>query len=143
VHYMKTEDQCLRFRVCAAVQFMKYNAKLRNFPEEDVKNLKGNGYVTTIHAVVSGVLKLSRIWKPPADRKVPNHPRAVRQPASLLVPPIRQVCNDAVDIGCSLVLELTLVLLCGRCIAVSAGWCCRSGSGSQTSLGAEAGWSTG
>ena len=48
---------------------MKYNAKLRNSPEEDVRMLKGNGYVTTIHAAVSGVLKLSRIWKPPESRK--------------------------------------------------------------------------
>eukprot|EP00961_Rhodomonas_salina_P234345 3167270-Rhodomonas_salina.1 len=32
--------------------------------------LCGNGYVTTIHAIVSAVIKLSRIWKLPHDRKV-------------------------------------------------------------------------
>ena len=50
--------------------FMKYNAKLRQFPAAAVAALKNNGYVTTIHAVVSAIIKLSRTWKIPFDRKV-------------------------------------------------------------------------
>ena len=40
--------------------FWKYNAVLRGFPQEVVDDLKGNNYATTIHLVVSGVIKLSR-----------------------------------------------------------------------------------
>jgi len=62
--------EIIALRLFTGPMFMKYNAKLRNAPEAGVKALKGNGYVTTIHAVVSAVLKLSRIWKLPHDRKV-------------------------------------------------------------------------
>ena len=40
--------------------YCKYNAVLRGFPTAVVKALKGNTYATTIHLIVSGVIKLSR-----------------------------------------------------------------------------------
>ena len=40
--------------------FCKYNAVLRGFPKAVFDNLKGNKYATTIHLIVSGVIKLSR-----------------------------------------------------------------------------------
>ena len=40
--------------------YKKYNAVLRNFPKEVVDDFRGNMYATTIHLIVSGVIKLSR-----------------------------------------------------------------------------------
>ena len=40
--------------------YCKYNAVLRGFPTAVVDALKGNTYATTIHLIVSGVIKLSR-----------------------------------------------------------------------------------
>lgn len=64
------KPEIIALRLFTGPMFMKYNAKLRNFPQDGVEALKGNGYVTTIHAIVSAVIKLSRIWKLPHDRKV-------------------------------------------------------------------------
>jgi len=53
--------------------YSRYNAVLRLFPEATVKTLKGNKYTTTIHLIVSGVIKLSRCFelpKRPEDRFV-------------------------------------------------------------------------
>jgi hypothetical protein len=44
----------------AGPMFRKYNAVLRGFPKAVVDDLKGNTYATTIHLIVSGVIKLSR-----------------------------------------------------------------------------------
>jgi hypothetical protein len=46
--------------------YCKYNAVLRGFPKAVVDDLKGNTYTTTIHLVVSGVIKLSRCVMTPA-----------------------------------------------------------------------------
>jgi hypothetical protein len=62
--------QVIAIRLFTGPMFMKYNAKLRQFPPAGVQALKGNGYVTTIHAVVSAIIKLSRTWRIPHDRKV-------------------------------------------------------------------------
>lgn len=35
-----------------------------------LESLKGNRYITTIHAIVSGIIKLSQIAPLPKDRKV-------------------------------------------------------------------------
>ena len=67
--------QVIAIRLFTGPMFMKYNAKLRQFPPAGVQALKGNGYVTTIHAVVSAIIKLSRTWKIPHDRKVDTHPQ--------------------------------------------------------------------
>ena len=40
--------------------YCKYNAVLRGFPKAVVQVLRGNTYATTIHLIVSGVIKLSR-----------------------------------------------------------------------------------
>ena len=45
---------------CAGPMYCKYNAVLRDFPQAVVDGLKGNKYATTIHLIVSGVIKLSR-----------------------------------------------------------------------------------
>ena len=46
--------------------FCKYNAVLRGFPKAVVDDLRGNTYTTTIHLIVSGVIKLSRCVIPSA-----------------------------------------------------------------------------
>ena len=51
-------------------QYVKYNAKLRNYPAEILEGMKGNGYVTTIHCIVSGVIKLSKVWTLPESKYV-------------------------------------------------------------------------
>ena len=63
-------EEVIAIRLFTGPMFMKYNAKLRQFPAAGVEALKKNGYVTTIHAVVSAIIKLSRTWKIPYDRKV-------------------------------------------------------------------------
>ena len=42
---------------------MKYNASLRTFPQDMFDGLRGNRYTTTIHAVVSAIIKLSKVWQ--------------------------------------------------------------------------------
>jgi len=46
--------------------YRKYNAVLRGFPQSIVDGLKGNKYATTLHLIVSGVIKLSRCVVPSA-----------------------------------------------------------------------------
>jgi hypothetical protein len=46
--------------------YCKYNAVLRDFPPSMVNGLKGNTYATTVHLIVSGVIKLSRYVFPSA-----------------------------------------------------------------------------
>ena len=45
--------------------FCKYNAVLRGFPQAVVDDLMGNQYPTTLHLIVSGVIKLSRCVSAP------------------------------------------------------------------------------
>ena len=45
---------------CAGPMYCKYNAVLRDFPQAVVDDLRGNKYATTIHLIVSGVIKLSK-----------------------------------------------------------------------------------
>ena len=45
---------------CTGPMYCKYNAVLRGFPKAVVDDLNGNTYTTTIHLIVSGVIKLSR-----------------------------------------------------------------------------------
>jgi len=46
--------------------FYKYNAVLRGFPAAAADGLAGNKYTTTLHLIVSAVIKLSRCVIPPA-----------------------------------------------------------------------------
>ena len=64
------DEEVIALRLYTGPMFFKYNAVLRNFPENAVKALKGNRYVTTIHAIVSGVIKLSQYMILPENRKV-------------------------------------------------------------------------
>ena len=40
--------------------FMLYNAVMRQFPQDVVKELEGNTFTTTIHCINSAIIKLSR-----------------------------------------------------------------------------------
>ena len=51
---------------CSGPMYCKYNAVLRDFPPSMVDGLKGNKYATTLHLIVSGVIKLSRCVVPSA-----------------------------------------------------------------------------
>ena len=65
-----TEPEVVAMRLYTGPMYQKYNASLRGFPSWDVEELRGNRYVTTIHAIVSGVVKLSRVWHMPELRKL-------------------------------------------------------------------------
>ena len=45
---------------CAGPMYCKYNAVLRELPQPVVDDLGGKKYATTIHLIVSGVIKLSK-----------------------------------------------------------------------------------
>lgn len=65
-----TEAEMTALVLYTGPMFRKYNAVLRQFPEDDVKNLGGNIYATTIHCIVSGVIKLSKDMALPEGRNV-------------------------------------------------------------------------
>ena len=52
--------------------YCKYNAVLRGFPTAVVDALEGNTYATTIHLIVSGVIKLSRCVNPRPSSRNPT-----------------------------------------------------------------------
>ena len=62
--------EVLGARLFTGPMFMKYNASLRMFPHDMFEGLQGNRYTTTIHAVVSAIIKLSKVWELPPSRKV-------------------------------------------------------------------------
>ena len=62
-------EEVLALLLYTGPMFAKYNASLRRFPADRVEGLRGNKYTTTIYCVVSGIMKLSRKMKLPADRK--------------------------------------------------------------------------
>jgi Ran GTPase-activating protein (RanGAP) involved in mRNA processing and transport len=57
-----TETEVIGLRLYSGPMFMHYNMVLRQ--------QTGKQYITTIHAIVSGIIKLSSIMKLPLDRKV-------------------------------------------------------------------------
>jgi ankyrin repeat protein len=63
------EEEVMALLLYTGPMFAKYNASLRRFPADRVEALRGNKYTTTIYCVVSGIIKLSRKMKLPADRK--------------------------------------------------------------------------
>lgn len=52
------------------MQHYKYNAVLRKSPQNVVDSNRGNTYVNTISAIVSGIRKLSTVTPLPRDRIV-------------------------------------------------------------------------
>lgn len=64
------KEEVVALRLYTGPMFVKYNAVLRRFPQCVVNGLKGNRYTTTIHAIVSGIIKLSHIMVLPSNRKV-------------------------------------------------------------------------
>ena len=65
-----TWEEIVCLRLYSGPMYMKYNTILRNFPQESVDTLKGNKYTTTIHLILSGILKLSRVQPIPTSRMV-------------------------------------------------------------------------
>ncbi|KAJ1492128.1 ankyrin repeat-containing domain protein [Baffinella frigidus] len=64
------DEEILALVLYTGPMFSKYNAVLRGFPKAVVDDLNGNTYATTIHLIVSGVIKLSRRTVLPKDRVV-------------------------------------------------------------------------
>eukprot|EP00286_Rhodomonas_abbreviata_P001294 CAMPEP_0181290074 /NCGR_PEP_ID=MMETSP1101-20121128/1224_1 /TAXON_ID=46948 /ORGANISM="Rhodomonas abbreviata, Strain Caron Lab Isolate" /LENGTH=1392 /DNA_ID=CAMNT_0023394343 /DNA_START=102 /DNA_END=4280 /DNA_ORIENTATION=- len=93
-----TDAEVLALRLYTGPMFMKYNTCLRKFPEDVYKACKGNGYVTTIHAIVSGIIKLSKVWVLPEERKL------FRGLGGMLLPQVFWVpdefgCRGGVELG--------------------------------------------
>lgn len=65
-----TEAEMTALVLYTGPMFRRYNAVLRQFPDDDVKSLGGNNYATTIHCIVSGVIKLSKDMSLPEGRNV-------------------------------------------------------------------------
>jgi len=65
-----TRAELVALRLFTGPMFMKYNCVLRGYPQEIARNLKGNRYITTIHTIASGIVKLSRVAELPENRKV-------------------------------------------------------------------------
>lgn len=63
-------EEVLALRLYSGPMYMKYNTILREFPEDLLKTFKGNRYTTTIHLILSGILKLSRVQPIPKERLV-------------------------------------------------------------------------
>ena len=65
-----SQAEIIAIRLFTGPMYMKYNAILRGYPTSMIESLKGNRYTTTIHAIVSGIIKLSQIAELPESRKV-------------------------------------------------------------------------
>ena len=63
-------EEVLALRLYSGPMFMKYNTILREFPVDLLKQFKGNRYTTTIHLILSAILKLSRVQPIPKERLV-------------------------------------------------------------------------
>ena len=76
-------------------QYIKYNAVLRRFPLDVVKDLRGNKYVNAITALVSAIMKLAAVAPIPKDR-------IVWRGVSVSIP--RPVCPQSMCCDTSIVL---------------------------------------
>ena len=65
-----SKEELIALRLYTGPMFVKYNCILRGFPKAVIDGLKGNRYVTTLHAIVSGINKLSRVEPIPEGRCV-------------------------------------------------------------------------
>lgn len=65
-----SKEELIGLRLYTGPMFVKYNCILRGFPKAVVDGLKGNRYVTTLHAIVSGIRKLGRVEPIPEGRCV-------------------------------------------------------------------------
>jgi len=63
-------EEILALRLYSGPMYMKYNSLLRGLPHDMLQKLKGNKYTTTIHLILSGILKLSKVQRIPQDRLV-------------------------------------------------------------------------
>ena len=58
-------EEVLALRLYSGPMFMKYNTVLRDDPVDFLENFKGNRHTTTIHLILSAILKLSRVQPHP------------------------------------------------------------------------------
>jgi hypothetical protein len=65
-----SREELIALRLYTGPMFVKYNCILRGFPKAVMDGLKGNHYVTTLHAIVSGIRKLGRVEPIPKGRCV-------------------------------------------------------------------------
>eukprot|EP00960_Hanusia_phi_P029553 748018-Hanusia_phi.AAC.1 len=63
-------EELIGLRLYTGPMFVKYNAVLRGFPQKVLDDMHGNRYVTTLHAIVSGIRKLAQVEKIPEGRCV-------------------------------------------------------------------------
>jgi hypothetical protein len=63
-------EEVIALRLYTGPMYYKYNTVLRKFPVDAFAGLQGNSYTTTLHAIVSGIIKLSHIMVLPPSRKV-------------------------------------------------------------------------
>ena len=63
-------EEVICVRLFTGPMYMKYNAILRGYPKSIIDGLKGNRYTTTLHCIVSGIIKLSQVTNLPEERKV-------------------------------------------------------------------------
>mmetsp|Transcript_28961 Transcript_28961/g.69542 ORF Transcript_28961/g.69542 Transcript_28961/m.69542 type:complete len:1427 (-) Transcript_28961:999-5279(-) len=73
-------EEIVALRLYTGPMYMKYNTVLRGFPKQAIRALKGNRYTTTIHAVVSGLLKLQAVTVVPSGHKVYRGMSGMRLP---------------------------------------------------------------
>jgi Ca2+-binding EF-hand superfamily protein len=65
-----SREELIALRLYTGPMFVKYNCILRGFPKTSIDGLKGNRYVTTLHAIVSGIRKMGRVEPIPEGRCV-------------------------------------------------------------------------
>jgi len=84
-------EELIALRLYTGPMFVKYNCILRGFPKQVIDGLKGNKYVTTLHAIVSGIRKLGRVEPIPEGRCV------YRGLGGMLLP---KAFHDPDELGC-------------------------------------------
>jgi hypothetical protein len=81
-----SKEELVALRLYTGPMFMKYNCVLRRFPQGVYDALQGNNYVTTIHAAVSGIIKLASVSSLPPDRRVYRGLAGLKLPANFEEP---------------------------------------------------------
>ena len=85
--------------IFAQPMHMKYNAMLSQEPAVLAAGLKGNTYSTTINCIISGIIKLSKIWPLPRDRSVYLAFAGVKVPSWLTSRSDKQGSSGGVHMG--------------------------------------------
>ena len=64
------EEEVIAVRLYTGPMFNLYNAALRGFPAALLELLGGNKYETTIFAIISGLIQLSKVTPIPVSRRL-------------------------------------------------------------------------